>query len=97
MKNLNGCPAQSRLVVKLDCVKSDRTGSISGLYSPAFGLNSEIHGVNFRIQSEYGKIHTRKAPNTDTSYAVLLCCIAFDLHQVLVVYINLLQPSYYNL
>ena len=97
MKNINRCPAQSRLVVKLDCVKSDLTGSISGLYSPAFGLNSEIYGVNFRIQSEYGKIQTRKTPNTNTSYVVLLCCIAFDLNQMLVVYINLLQPSYYNL
>ena len=32
----------------------------SGPYFPAFGLNTEIYGVNLRIQSECGKIRTRK-------------------------------------
>ena len=32
---------------------------ISGPYFPVFGLNTEIYGVNFRIQSEYRKIRTR--------------------------------------
>ena len=32
---------------------------ISGLYFPVFGLQSEIYGVNIRIQSEYRKIWTR--------------------------------------
>ena len=36
--------------------------SFSGPYFPAFGLNTEIYGVNLnlRIQSEYRKIRTRK-------------------------------------
>ena len=29
------------------------------------------YGVSFRIQSEWGKIRTRKTPNTDTFHAVL--------------------------
>ena len=32
----------------------------SGHYFPIFGLNTEIYGVNLRVQSEYGKIRTRK-------------------------------------
>ena len=35
-------------------------GVFSGLYFPAFGLNTERHGVSFRIQSKYGKVRTRK-------------------------------------
>ena len=35
-------------------------GVFSGLYFPVFGLNTEIYGVNFRIQSGYRKIRTRK-------------------------------------
>ena len=34
-------------------------GVISGPYLPAFGLNTEIYGVNLRIQSEHGKIRTK--------------------------------------
>ena len=45
------------------CVKNVRIRSFSGPYFPAFGLNS-------RIQSECGKIRTRKTPNTDTFYAM---------------------------
>ena len=32
----------------------------SGPYFPVFGLNTERYGVSLRIQSEYGKIQTRK-------------------------------------
>ena len=32
----------------------------SGSYFPAFGLNTEIYGVNLGIQSDYRKIRTRK-------------------------------------
>ena len=35
-------------------------GVISGQYFPVSGLNTEIYGVNLRIQSKYGKIRTRK-------------------------------------
>ena len=35
-------------------------GVFSGPYFPVFGLNTDIYGVNLRIQSEYRKIRTRK-------------------------------------
>ena len=35
-------------------------GVFSGSYFPAFRLNTERYGVNFCIQSEYGKIRTIK-------------------------------------
>ena len=40
--------------------KVSQYGVFSGPYSPLFGLNTEIYGVNLRIQSEYRKIQTRK-------------------------------------
>ena len=42
------------------CVKSVRIRRFSGPYFPVFGLNTEIYGVNLRIQSEYRKIRTKK-------------------------------------
>ena len=54
----------------LHCVESVHIRSFSGLHFPAFELNMEIHGLNLRIQSECGKIRTRKTPNTDTFHAV---------------------------
>ena len=42
--------------------KVSKYGVISGLYFPLFGLNTEINGVNLRIQSEYRKIRTRNNP-----------------------------------
>ena len=53
-----------------DYVKSVRIWSFSGPYFPLFGLNKEIYGVNIRIQSECGKILTRKTANPDTFHAV---------------------------
>ena len=44
--------------------------SYSGLYFPAFGLNTERYSVSLRIQSKCGKIRTRITPNTDTFRAV---------------------------
>ena len=40
--------------------KFPNNGVFSGPYFPVFGLNTEIYGVNLRIQSEYRKIRTRK-------------------------------------
>ena len=40
--------------------KCPNTEFFSGPYFPAFGTNTEIYGVNLRIQSEYRKIRTRK-------------------------------------
>ena len=39
-------------------------------YFPAFGLSTERYGVSSRIQSECGKIRTRKTPNMDTFHSV---------------------------
>ena len=57
------------------CVKCFRIRSVSGPYSPEFGLNTERYvsvfgGVSLGIQSECGKIRTRKTPDTDTFHAV---------------------------
>ena len=49
-----------------------RIQSFSGPYFPAFGLNTERYSVSLRIQSECGKIRTRKTLNTETFHAVLL-------------------------
>ena len=35
-------------------------------------MRTEIYFVYLRVQSKYGKIRTRKTPNTDTFYAVAL-------------------------
>ena len=51
-------------------MKSVCMWSFSGPYFPAFGLNTERYSVSLRIQSECGKIRTRKFPNTDTFHAV---------------------------
>ena len=45
-------------------------------YSPAFGLNTERCSASLRIQSECGKIRTRKTPNTDTFHAVFLAIVS---------------------
>ena len=52
------------------CVKSVRIRSFSSQYFPAFGLNTERYSVSLRIQSECGKILTKKTPNTDTLHAM---------------------------
>ena len=54
-----------RVFLLLHCVRS-----FSGL--SAFGLNAEIFRVNLRIQSECGKIWTKKSPNTNTFHVVLV-------------------------
>ena len=53
-------------------MKRVRVRSFSGPYFPEFGLNTEKYFVFLRVQPEYGKIRTRKNPNTDTFHAVLL-------------------------
>ena len=40
--------------------KVPKYGAFSGPYFPAFVLNTEIYGVNICVQSECGKILTRK-------------------------------------
>ena len=53
------------------CAKYVRIWSYSGLHFPAFVLNTERYELSLRIQSECGKMRTRKTQNTvDTSLAV---------------------------
>ena len=52
-------------------VKSARIRSFSGPYFSAFGLNTDRYVVSLCIQSEYGKIWTRKTPNRDFFHAVI--------------------------
>ena len=69
------CPTPSWNIIlyfllKDTALKSVWIRSFSGPYFPSFGLNTEKYGVSLRIQSECGKIRTRKTPNTDTFHAV---------------------------
>ena len=50
----------------IQCAKSVHIWSFSGPYS----YKRSVFLVSLRIQSECGKIPTRKTPNTDTFYAV---------------------------
>ena len=45
---------------------------LPGPYFPVFGVNTEIYGVNLRIQTEYGKVRTRNPPYLNTFHAVQL-------------------------
>ena len=75
------CPLQitflSKIIIRIQafailrlCVKSVHIRSFSGLHFPTFEVNMERYSISLRIQSEYGKIRTRKTPNTDISHAV---------------------------
>ena len=55
---------------KVHCVKCVRVRSYSGLYFPALGLNTGRS--TFLIQCKCRKIQTRKTPNTDIFYVVVL-------------------------
>ena len=59
-------------------MKSVLIRSFSSPCFPALGLNTERNGVSLRIQSKYGKIRTRKTPNTDTFHAVLLISAKYE-------------------
>ena len=50
-------------LLAMHCVESVRIRSFSGPYFPAFGRN---------IQSQCGKIQTKKIPNMDAFHAVML-------------------------
>ena len=61
-----------RVIGHLHCLKSVRIWSFSGPHIPAFGLNTERYSASLQIQSECGKIQTRKTPYKDIFYAVLV-------------------------
>ena len=60
------------LLFNITASKVSKYGDFSGTYFPAFGWNTEIYGVNLRIQSQYRKIRTRKnSVFGDTFHAVI--------------------------
>ena len=48
------------MLTKFPLRKIVQIRSFSGLYFPAFGLNTEISGANLRSQSKNGKIRTQQ-------------------------------------
>ena len=52
------------------CAENARIRSFSGLYFPAFGLNTGRFSVSLRIKSKCRKIWTRKTPNKDPFHTV---------------------------
>ena len=73
------------VVTKFHCVKGVRIRSFSGPHFPAFGLNTDICRVNIHIQSECGKIRTKKTPNMEPFCRVF---IAFKtIHVVKLLYV----------
>ena len=52
--------------------KLSKYGVFPGPYFPVLGLNTEIYGVNLRIQSKYRKTRIRKTPHLDIFHAVAL-------------------------
>ena len=64
------------------CVESVRIQSFSGPHFPAFGLSTKIYGVNLLIQSECGKLRTRKTLNTDTFYTVISFTAVYTIKNV---------------
>ena len=54
------------------CIKKIRIRRFFDRYFPTFGLKTEIYKINHSIQSKWGKIRTRKTPNTDKFYSVAI-------------------------
>ena len=59
--------------------KVSKYGVFSGLHFPVFGLNTEIYGVNLRIQSEYRKTRTRNNSVIQHILAGATSCLSPDL------------------
>ena len=66
-----------RVLPHSDWIRKD----IPCLFFPAFWLNTERFGVSLRIQSECGKIRTRKTPNTGTFHAMFVLKMFTKFHE----------------
>ena len=64
------------------CVKSAGIWGFTGPHFSAFGLITEIYRLNLSIQSECGKMRTRKTSNTNTFYAVELISADTNLDKI---------------
>ena len=84
------CDSLCNLLCNNHCVKNVRIRRFAGPYFPAFGLNTEIYTVSLRIQSECGKIWTRKTLNTDIFHPVN------TLRVVVKIYLNLNQELLFS-
>ena len=84
------------LLLQCDGLKSFFVRSFSGPYFSAFGLNTEIYSAYFRIQSECGKMQTRKPPNTNTFHAVCLYVVIVNIlfHLIGIVLLSLFELRY---
>ena len=65
-------PRGTQISKYIYCVKSDRIRRFPLPYFVACRLNTEICWVNLYIQSKCGKIRTRKTPNMDIFYTVMV-------------------------
>ena len=74
-------------------MKSVRIGSFSRLYFFALGLKTERYSVSFRIQSECGKIRTRKTPNTDT-FHIVITVILFYSNNIIKIFLSISWPKF---
>ena len=81
-------------MAETNSVKSVRVRSFFGHYLPTFGLNTERYRVSLRIQSECGKIRTRKTPNTDTFYAVIVKVKLLGTSYIIVYVITVMSSSF---
>ena len=64
------CRSPSIILKCSHFVKSVCIRSFPGPYFPTLGLNTERYGVSLHINSERGKIRTRKTKNMDIAYAL---------------------------
>ena len=63
---------RQKIMEHIHCMKIVRIWSLPSPHFPAFGLNTERYSASLRIQSECGKVWTRKKRNTDTLHVVVI-------------------------
>ena len=80
------------LILGIHCVKSVRIQSFSTLYFPAFGLNAKRYSVSIRIQFECEQIRTRKTPNMNTFYAVIILPTSIEIEITWSEWIHFFRP-----
>ena len=65
-------------LMDLHCEKIVQIRSFFCPYFPAFGLNTEIYGVDLRIQSKYGKMRNTKMQNRKNPYLANLHAVLLN-------------------
>ena len=79
--------------------KVSKYGVFSGPYFPTFALNTERYSLSLRIQSECGKIRTRKTPYLDTFLVSFKLNTLSDMKPVLFgrTYEIIMRSSYFKM